>query len=106
MRNNTNLTQGAASSSPSNEWLQKLVQRLVLAIAFGVMVAITAWPHLLGSTSREMNHSAASLIMMGMSCGFVYGIGFQPRHVLWRRLFSAPVSLGLIAAGVLWTIAS
>ena len=99
MPNTTSPTQGAATDIPTKQWLHTLV----LAISCCVMVGITAWPHFLGGTVKELNHSAASLLMMGMSAGFVYGIGFQPRHFIWRYLFSAPVSLGLMGAGFLWT---
>jgi len=66
-----------------------------------VMVLITAWPHFLGSTPDTMDHNAAMVLMMGMSCGFVYGIGFTPKLRLWRWLFSGWSAIGLMLVGVL-----
>jgi predicted membrane protein len=33
-------------------------------------------------------HAAASLLMMGMSAGFVHGLGMRPNARLWRLAFS------------------
>ena len=80
---------------------QGALRALVFCLSLAVMIGITAWPHLLGATQAEFSHNAAMLLLMGMSCGFVYGIGFVPRLRLWRWLFSAPAALGLMLAGVL-----
>jgi predicted membrane protein len=65
------------------------------------MIIIIAWPHVFGSTTKNMSHGAAAISMCGMSCGFVYGIGFVPRTRWLNILFSAPVALGLMALGFL-----
>jgi len=76
------------------------VRTLVLCLSLAVMLAIVAWPPLLTASPAGFSHNAAMLLMLGMSCGFVYGIGFVPRLRLWRWLFSAPVALGLMFIGV------
>lgn len=78
-----------------SRWLRSVV----LCASFAVMLLITAWPHAFGSTTKTMSHSAAMISMLGMSCGFVYGLGFIPRSSWLRWLFSAPVALGLMAFG-------
>lgn len=74
---------------------------LVFCLSLVVMVLITAWPHFLGSTPDTMNHNAAMVLMLGMSCGFVYGIGFTPTLRLWRWLFSGWSAIGLMLLGLL-----
>ncbi|WP_168172382.1 cyd operon YbgE family protein [Cellvibrio sp. PSBB023] len=76
----------------------------ILCLSLLVMVLITAWPHFLGSTPETMNHNAAMVLMLGMSCGFVYGIGFTPKLRIWRWLFSAWSALGLMLLGVLMRV--
>lgn len=88
----------AGAESPAQKtWLRTLV----FCAALAVMIVITAWPHVFGSTTKDMSHNAAMMSMCGMSCGFVYGIGFVPRSFWLRALFSAPVSLGLMLLGFL-----
>ncbi len=69
-----------------------------------VMMSITAWPHFLGRTPDTMDHHAAMVLMLGMSCGFVYGIGFTPKLHIWRWLFSGWSALGLMLLGVLMLV--
>jgi predicted membrane protein len=64
------------------------------------MLVITAWPHVFGSTPDTMNHTAAMVLMLGMSCGFVYGIGFTPKLLIWRWVFSGWSAIGLMLLGI------
>lgn len=89
------LTEPAANKS------RGALRALVFCLSLAVMIGITAWPRLLAATQAQFSHNAAMLLLMGMSCGFVYGIGFVPRLRLWRWLFSAPAALGLMFWGVL-----
>lgn len=75
---------------------------LVFCASLAVMMMIIAWPHVFGATTKDMSHGAAAISMCGMSCGFVYGIGFVPRSDFLRMIFSAPVSLGLMVLGFLF----
>jgi predicted membrane protein len=77
---------------------------LVFCLSLAVMTVITAWPHAFGSTSATMQHNAALLSTMGMSCGFVYGIGFTPKAIWLQLLFSAPVALSLLLSGFIWVM--
>lgn len=60
----------------------------VLLQSLIIMVLITIAPRIFGGSLEHYHHSAAMLLMMSMSAGFVYGIGFKPRFWLWRYLFS------------------
>ena len=89
-----------AEKSPKEKPLGWL-RGLVFCAALAVMIVITIWPHVFGATTKDMSHGAAMISMCGMSCGFVYGIGFIPRSRWLRVIFSAPMSLGLMVLGFL-----
>jgi len=74
---------------------------LIFSLSFAVMILVTAWPHFLGKTTAEVNHTASMLLMLGMSSGFIYGINFTPQFWLWRYLFSAPAALILMFLGII-----
>jgi predicted membrane protein len=78
-----------------------VLRLLVFCLSFLVMISITLWPHFLGVTPEQMNHNAAMILMLGMSFGFVYGIGYLPKTAWLRLIFSAPVAIGLMIVGVL-----
>jgi predicted membrane protein len=92
-----------SNSIPTNSEVKPLgwLRGLVFCAALAVMIVITAWPHVFGSTTKDMSHGAAMISMLGMSCGFVYGIGFVPKSRWLALLFSAPVALSLMALGFL-----
>lgn len=103
----------SSSPSPRKAPVTPLVEKpaplgggrvFVFCLSLAVMVLISAWPHFLGSTPETMNHNAAMVLMLGMSCGFVYGIGFTPKLRIWRWLFSAWSALGLMLLGVLMRV--
>lgn len=100
--NNSGLSQKKASPDALGEKPAPLGggRVVVFSLSLLVMVLITAWPHFLGSTPETMNHNAAMVLMFGMSCGFVYGIGFTPKLRLWRWLFSGWSAVGLMLVGV------
>lgn len=49
------------------------------------------------------NHGLLSLVMLGVSAGFVHGVGFVPQHKLWRIVFAPWMAWPLMAAG-LWLL--
>lgn len=46
-------------------------------------------------------HGLLSLVMLGVSAGFVHGVGFIPEHRVWRILFGPWLAWPLLAAGLL-----
>lgn len=66
---------------------------LSLACAFGLMILVTVFPRgLTAADGGPINHGILTLVMWGMSAGFVHGVGFTPRNRMLRAL------LGPIAA--------
>lgn len=68
---------------------------LLLAIAMAGM--ILTYPKALADAS----HGLLSLVMLGVSAGFVHGVGFVPEHKMWRILFGPWTAWALLAAGFL-----
>ncbi|HEY0847203.1 MAG TPA: cyd operon YbgE family protein [Noviherbaspirillum sp.] len=85
---------GSAAASPGIAWLP-------LLLAMAATLALTVYPHFVSDAAGRADHATAAIAMLGISAGFVRGVGFVPRHVLARWLFSTPVCLfGIgIAAG-------
>lgn len=59
-----------------------------LAAGLALMLAGTAYPLVFSRTDGRADHGLAMLLFWAMSAGFVRGVGFIPRHVVWRLLFS------------------
>ena len=61
-------------------------------------------PALMLDSQGNYSHSALSLVMLGISAGFIHGVGFKPRFWLWKILFSPVVGWPLLALGyfLLW----
>ena len=50
------------------------------------------------------SHGLLSLVMLGISSGFIHGVGFEPRALAWRLLFHPLLGWALLALGyaLLW----
>jgi predicted membrane protein len=68
---------------------------LLLAIAMAGMTL--TYPKALAHAS----HGLLSLAMLGVSAGFVHGVGFVPESKLWRFLFGPWLAWALMSLG-LW----
>jgi len=72
-----------------------------LALALALMILVTVFPRgLTAIDGGPINHGILTLIMWGMSAGFVHGVGFIPRNRMLRVLLGPIVawlwmSLGL-----------
>ena len=64
------------------------IRLLPLLTAILIMLGITAWPAALSGPQGEADHWAAFALFWAMSAGFITGVGFQPRFVVWRVAFS------------------
>jgi cyd operon protein YbgE len=74
---------------------------LPLLAAIVITLAITADPRLLADGQGGADHPAAMALFWAMSAGFVRGVGFMPRHLLWRGLFSGWACLAGIVLALL-----
>jgi len=100
----TRLARTAAARTESGKEATKVAPRpaaaptggirlLPLLAAIAIMLGITAWPAALSGPQGGADHWAAMALFWAMSAGFVRGVGFVPRHVAWRLLFSGAACL-------------
>lgn len=79
------------------------VQRLVMTISFLLALPLAAimliHPALMLDQHGYYSHSLIMLIMLGISGGFIYGVGFIPRFWLWKWLFSPYMAWPLMLIG-------
>lgn len=59
-----------------------------LSIALAVPLALTllVYPTAMVDARGQYSHGLLMLVMLGISAGFVHGVGFQPRPWVWRIL--------------------
>jgi predicted membrane protein len=69
---------------------------LSLAVALFIMVGGSIYPFMFAGPSGAVDHGFASAVFWAMSAGLVNGVGFKPRFVLWRWLFSGWACLGAL----------
>lgn len=77
---------------------------LSLAVALAIMLGGSVYPFMLAGQGGVVDHGFASALLWAMSAGLVNGVGFRPRFVVWRWLFSGWACLLalLLAAGMRW----
>lgn len=71
-----------------------------LFVGIAIMVVGTAYPFVMSDAGGRADHGLAMALFWAMAAGFVRGVGFVPRHRIWRWLFSAwacVAALGLFA---------
>lgn len=59
-----------------------------LLAALAIMLVGTEYPPVMANAAGHADHGLASALFMAMAAGFVRGVGFVPRHWVWRVLFS------------------
>ncbi len=59
-----------------------------LLVALTIMLVGTVYPPVMANAAGHADHGLASALFMAMAAGFVRGVGFVPRHWVWRVLFS------------------
>ncbi|MBL8434779.1 MAG: hypothetical protein JNL99_07560 [Zoogloea sp.] len=59
-----------------------------LLAAIAIMLVGTLYPPLMADPAGKADHPLALALFLAMSAGLIRGVGFVPRHPLWRVLFS------------------
>lgn len=70
---------------------------LSMLLALALAALITFYPPALGSLS----HGLITLVIWGVSAGFVHGIGFDPDARIWRAVFGPISAWVLMGMGLL-----
>ncbi len=72
-----------ANAPPSSQ-----INLLSLLIAVAIMLACTLYPPMMAAPDGNADHALATALFAAMSVAFVRGVGFIPRRLVWRWLFS------------------
>lgn len=59
-----------------------------LLTAIVIMLVGTLYPPLMADPTGKADHPLALAVLLAMSAGLIRGVGFVPRHLVWRLLFS------------------
>jgi len=71
--------------------------------ATGLSVALLVMPHLVAADTRELDHGPLSLALLGISAGYIHGVGYVPLMRVWRWLFSPYLAWPVMLwCGVWW----
>lgn len=75
-----------------------------LLAALAIMLVGSIYPLLFTNAAGQADHSLAMALFWAMSAGLVRGVGFVPRFVVWRWLFSGWACAAglLLAIGLRW----
>jgi len=73
-----------------------------LLCALAVMVLVTVYPPILANAHGQADHTLAALWMSAMAAGFIRGVGFIPRHAVWRALFSGWTCALMCVLAIAW----
>jgi predicted membrane protein len=65
-----------------------LVHLPALFVGIAIMMIGTAFPFVMTDATGRADHGIAMALLWAMAAGFVRGVGFIPRHRVWRVLFS------------------
>jgi predicted membrane protein len=97
------ITDPVAPASADTEPASRVHLPSLLA-ALAIMVAGSVYPLLFADAAGRADHGLAMALFWAMSAGLVRGVGFVPRFVLWRWLFSgwACTSGLLLATWLRW----
>lgn len=72
-----------------------------LLVALAIMLVGTLYPPLMADATGHADHRLATALFWAMSAGFVRGVGFVPRHAVWRIIFSGWACACALAAAVI-----
>ena len=77
--------------------------KFAMAISFLMALPLAAvlliHPGAMLDVNGHYNHSALMMVMIGISGGFIHGVGFLPQFWLWKWLFSPYVAWPLMLWG-------
>ena len=83
-------------------WRQHPAGRVLsLLLASPLALLLLIHPAAFLDDQGRYSHSLLMLVMLGISGGFIHGVGFDPLHRLWRLLFGPVCAWPLLSLGYL-----
>lgn len=71
------------------------------AIAFAALIVL--YPRAIAADMHDVSHGSLVLLLLGMCCGWVYGLGFVPENRWLRLAFTPWVAWALMLLGA-WRV--
>lgn len=88
-----------AMTTPKNSKAQMLAMTVSFLLALPLAAILLVHPALMLDAQGNYNHSLLMLVMIGISGGFIHGVGFIPKFWLWKWLFSPYIAWPLMVLG-------
>lgn len=82
-------------------WQQPASRMLSLLLATPLALLLLIHPAAYLDAQGRYSHGLLMLVMLGISGGFVHGVGFDPLNRLWRLLFGPHCAWPLLCLGYL-----
>ncbi|UXJ59038.1 MULTISPECIES: cyd operon YbgE family protein [Acinetobacter] len=86
-------------TTPEKTKAQVFAMAISFLLALPLAAILLVNPSLMLDQQGHYNHSILMLVMLGISGGFIYGVGFLPKFWLWKWLFSPLISWPLMLLG-------
>ena len=77
----------------------KFAMAVSFLMALPLATVLLLHPAMMLDANGHYNHTVLMLVMIGISGGFIHGVGFLPRFWLWKWLFSQFVAWPLMLWG-------
>jgi cyd operon protein YbgE len=77
----------------------KFAMAVSFLMALPLATVLLLHPAMMLDANGHYNHTVLMLVMIGISGGFIHGVGFLPRFWLWKWLFSPFVAWPLMLWG-------
>ena len=77
----------------------KFASAVSFLMALPLATVLLLHPAMMLDANGHYNHTVLMLVMIGISGGFIHGVGFLPRFWLWKWLFSPFVAWPLMLWG-------
>ena len=74
----------------------KFAMAVSFLMALPLATVLLLHPAMMLDANGHYNHTVLMLVMIGISGGFIHGVGFLPRFWLWKWLFSPFVAWPLM----------
>lgn len=93
------MTDAALEQAVLDKKTNRFAMLISCLLAFPLAAVLLLHPAAMLNSNGEYSHRAMMFIMIGISGGFVHGMGFIPRMWLWKWLFSPVLAWPLMACG-------
>lgn len=86
-------------STSKNSKAQVIAMIISFLLALPLAAILLVHPALMLDENGHYNHSLLMVVMIGISGGFIHGVGFIARFWLWKWLFSPYIAWPLMILG-------